>query len=255
MGAAPMLVLRSLAFHLALFALTIGVGVFCLPVFLYPRRHVIALGRWWSRTMVAMLVAIVGLRYEVRRPVAAPPRPAIYAFKHQSAWETLVMPLLLHDPAIVLKSNLLLIPIFGWFLFRHGMIPIDRRGRARALRGMLAAARRAAALGRPIVIFPEGTRTRPGERRPYHRGVVALYRGLGLPVVPVALNSGRFWAKRSFLRRPGTITVAFLPPIPPGLESDEFLRLLEDRIETEAAALATVGTAPAPSPAAIQQAR
>jgi 1-acyl-sn-glycerol-3-phosphate acyltransferase len=250
-----MLALRSLVFHLALVALTIGVGVFCLPVFLYPRRQVIALGRWWSRTMVVLLAGIVGLRYEVRRPTAAPPRPAIYAFKHQSAWETLVMPLLLHDPAVVLKSNLLLIPIFGWFLYRHGMIPIDRRGRARALRRMLAAARRAAAEGRPIVIFPEGTRTRPGERRPYHRGVVALYRGLDLPVVPVALNSGRFWAKRSFLRRPGTITVAFLPAIPPGLASDAFLRTLEDRIETEAAALATAGAVAGSPPAAVQQAR
>jgi 1-acyl-sn-glycerol-3-phosphate acyltransferase len=247
--------LRSLAFHAALVALTVGLGVFCLPVLLYPRRHVVALGRWWSRALVALLARIVGLRHAVRAPAGAPlPGPAIYAFKHQSAWETLVMPLLLSDPAIVLKRNLVLIPIFGWLLFRHGMIPIDRRGRARALRRMLLAARQAVAAGRPIVIFPEGTRTRPGERRPYHRGVVALYRALGLPVVPVALDSGRFWAKQSFLRRPGTITVAFLPPIPPGLESDEFLRTLEDRIETEAARLAAGEGAARPS-AAVEPAR
>jgi 1-acyl-sn-glycerol-3-phosphate acyltransferase len=232
-----MIAFRSILFHIAFFAFTAVVGLACLPVLALPRRAVRGFGRWWCRTVAMLLERIVGLTHEVRGRAHAPAGPVIYAFKHQSAWETLAMPTLLDDPAVVLKQELMLIPVFGWYVLRHDMIPVDRGGRARALRRMLAAARRAAEAGRPIVIFPEGTRTSPGERRPYHRGVVALYRALGLPVVPVALNSGLFWRRRSFIRRPGRITVAFLPPIPPGLDGDTFLSVLEERIETHSAAL------------------
>jgi len=238
--------LRSIAFHCTFVAVTAVVGIACLPVLAMPRTTVRRLGTWWCRTVETLLARIVGLTHEVRGEMHMPSGPAIYAFKHQSAWETLLMPTLLVDPAVVLKRALMHVPVFGWYLYRHDMIPIDRSGRARALRRMLVASRRAAAAGRPIVIFPEGTRTRPGERRPYHRGVAALYRALGLPVVPVALNSGLFWERRSFLRRPGRITVVFLPPILPGLESGEFLRVLEERIESHSAALI------APEPAAVE---
>jgi 1-acyl-sn-glycerol-3-phosphate acyltransferase len=229
--------LRSLLFHIAFYVFTGVVGAACLVVLLLPRRFVVRFGRWWCRSVLGLLRQIVGLTYAVEGRANVPAGPAIYAFKHQSAWETIAMPALLDDPAVVLKRVLMWIPVFGWYVQRHRMIPIDRRGRARALRRMLAAARRAAAAGRPIVIFPEGTRTPPGARRPYHRGVVALYRVLGLPVVPVALNSGLFWARRSFLRRPGRITIAFLPPIPPGLDDGAFLAVLQERIEGRSAAL------------------
>jgi 1-acyl-sn-glycerol-3-phosphate acyltransferase len=229
--------LRSLVFHCAFVLVTAVVGIVCLPVLAMPRWVVQRFGRWWCRTVEALLARIVGLTHQVEGRAHVSSGPAIYAFKHQSAWETILMPTLLDNPAVVLKSSLMLLPVFGWYLRRHDMIPIDRSGRARTLRRMLAAARNAAAAGRPIVIFPEGTRTPPGERRPYHRGVVALYRALGLPVVPVALNSGLFWGRRSFFCWPGRITVAFLPPIPPGLESGEFLRILEDRIESRSATL------------------
>ena len=123
------------------------------------------------------------------------------------------------------------IPLFGWCLVHAGMIRIDREGGARALRGLIEDGRAALARGAPIVIFPEGTRMPPGERRPYQPGVAALYRHLDCPVVPVALNSGVFWSRRSFVKRPGRIVVEFLPPIAPGLERKEFMAELERRLE------------------------
>ena len=128
-------------------------------------------------------------------------------------------------------------PFYGWYATRAGSIAIDRRGGAAALRGMVAAARRAATAGRPIVIFPEGTRTAPGQRLAYQPGVAALYQALDLPLVPAAVNSGLFWARRSFLKKPGRITLEFLDPIPPGLRRREVMAKLEECIETATAAL------------------
>jgi 1-acyl-sn-glycerol-3-phosphate acyltransferase len=119
------------------------------------------------------------------------------------------------------------------------MIPVDRQGRASALKRMLASARAAVAQGHPILIYPEGTRTPPGEQRPYHPGVAALYGDLGLPVVPVALNSGLFWGRRSFHKKPGTITIEFLPAIAPGLPRKAFMAELQQRLEGASARLVT----------------
>jgi 1-acyl-sn-glycerol-3-phosphate acyltransferase len=141
---------------------------------------------------------------------------------------------LFHDPAIVLKKELLRIPIWGWYLQRSGMIPIDRGGAAKALAGMMAAAHKAVAENRKIVIFPQGTRTAPGEQRPYKSGVAALYQELNLPVVPMALNSGLLWPKNSFMKKPGVITIEFLPPIAPGLARSEFMTRLKDALESAA---------------------
>ena len=116
----------------------------------------------------------------------------------------------------MLKRELLLLPFYGWYAARAGSIAIDRKAGAGALRRMLAQARPAAAAGRPIVIFPEGTRVAPGERRPYQPGVAALYQALALPLVPAAVNSGLYWGRRSFVKRPGRIVLEFLDPIPPG---------------------------------------
>lgn len=135
-------------------------------------------------------------------------------------------------PAYVLKRELMRIPLFGLYLRCAGMIPVDRTGGGGALKQMVAKARAAAAAGRHLLIYPAGTRTPPGERRAYHPGVAALYGQLDLPVVPVALNSGLFWGRRAFMKRPGVITVEFLPPIPPGLPRKQFMAELQARIET-----------------------
>jgi 1-acyl-sn-glycerol-3-phosphate acyltransferase len=191
----------------------------------------VAAGRLWQRGVQRLLAVLAGLTYEVRGRERIPATPAIFAFKHQSAWETLVLLLVLKDPAIALKRELTQIPLFGWYLLRAGMIRIDRAGGARALRALVDDARAALARGCSIVIFPEGTRAPVGERNPYHPGVAALYRQLDCPVVPVALNSGLFWRRRGFIKRPGRIVVEFLPPIAPGLDRKAFMAELEQRLE------------------------
>jgi 1-acyl-sn-glycerol-3-phosphate acyltransferase len=220
---------RALAFNILFFAWTGLVGVAALPVLLAPRRVSARFGAWWSRSVLGLLRVVVGLDCEVRGRV---PRGAcLVAMKHQSAWDTLAVPVVLADPAVVIKRELLLVPIYGWYAARAGSIGVDRKGGARALRRMVAAARRAAAEGRAIVIFPQGTRTAPGARLPYQPGVAALYRELALPVVPAAVNSGLYWGRRSFLKRPGRVVLEFLDPIPAGRPHRQMMADLERRIE------------------------
>ncbi len=229
--------LRALAFNIAFVAVTGLLGVAGLPLLLTPRRWVMGFGRFWAQCVLALLKAIVGLDGEVRGLEHLPPGPCLIAMKHQSAWDTLILPIALGDPAVVLKRELLLVPFYGWYAARAGSIAIDRRGGAAALRHMVAAARHAAAMGRKVVIFPEGTRTAPGARRLYQPGVAALYQALQLPLVPAAVNSGLFWGRRSFVKRRGHITLAFLDPIPPGLPRRQLMRELETRIEAATATL------------------
>jgi 1-acyl-sn-glycerol-3-phosphate acyltransferase len=229
--------LRALLFNIAFFTVTALLGVAGLPFLLMPRRWVMRFGRCWARCVLALLKAIVGLDGEIRGLDHLPVGPSIVAMKHQSAWDTLILPVVLGDPAVVLKRELLLVPFYGWYAARAGSIAIDRRGGAGALRHMVAAAGGAAAAGRKVVIFPEGTRTAPGQRLLYQPGVAALYQALRLPVVPAAVNSGLYWGRRSFAKRPGRIILAFLDPIPPGLPRREMMAVLETRIETATAAL------------------
>ena len=233
-----MLALRSLIFNIAFFAWTAAVAVGCLPALIMPREATYVVSRLWARGVLALLSAVVGLRFEVRGRERAPDGPAIYAVKHQSAWETIAFALLLPRFAGVYKRELLRIPIYGWYMWRAAMIPIDRSAGAGALRKMLRRARDVSAEGRPIVVMPEGTRVPPGSQHPYHPGVAALYRDLGLPVVPVALNSGFYWGRRSFVKRPGTIVFEYLEPIEPGLDRKAFMTLLKERIETASDKLA-----------------
>ena len=148
----------------------------------------------------------------------------------------------------MLKRELLWIPCYGWYARKAGMIPIDRGAGATALKAMLRRARAVMAQGRSILIFPEGTRTAVGTKRAYHPGVAALYTQLELPVVPVALNSGLFWPRRSFLKRPGRIVVEALAPLPPGLERRTFLTELQSRIETATERLVAEASLPKRSP-------
>ena len=233
-----MIVLRSAVFQACFHAWTAILGILALPVLLAPRRVGFVLGRLWVDGTFALLAHIVGLTCEVRGDAAKPAGPAVYAFKHQSAWDALVLMRLFAEPAVILKRELMYLPVLGWYFWRLGMIPVNRRAGATALRAMRAAARERIRDGRDIVVFPEGTRTLPGSRHAYHPGVAALYRELSVPVVPVALDSGRYWGRRAFIRRPGRIVVSFLPAIAPGLDRKTFMHRLQDSIETECAALA-----------------
>jgi len=224
------ILLRSLLFNLFFYLWTAFLGIAALPMVLAPRRWVMALGSWWSGSVLWLARTVAGIDYELRGAEHIPPGAVIVAMKHQSAWDTLATPVLFRDPAIVAKRELFWIPCYGWYARRAGMIPVDRGAGAAALKRMVQHARAVVEQGRPIVIFPEGTRTAVGASRAYHPGVAALYSQLALPVVPVAVNSGLFWGRRSFIKRPGTIVLELLPDIPPGLARAAFLRELELRI-------------------------
>jgi len=235
-----MIFIRSLLFNVAFYFWTSLMFLLSLPALLLPVGAVWGLGRVWVCGTVLLLRIFVGLTHEVRGLAHRLPGAALYAVKHQSAWDTLIFALLLDRPAIVLKQELLNLPLFGWYMRKCRMIPVDRKGRGAALKRMAADARDRASAGRPILIFPEGTRVAPGQRRPYQPGAAALYGALGLPVVPVALNSGLFWGRRSFHKLPGRIVVEFLPPIAPGLDRRIFMAELEAAIETAADRLAGI---------------
>jgi 1-acyl-sn-glycerol-3-phosphate acyltransferase len=228
---------RAFVFNCALVAWTIVLGIIGLPVLLAPRPAAMAFGRCWARGVLTLLKLIVGLDYRIEGLARIPPGGCIIAMKHQSAWDALILPVVLGDPAIVIKRELLLLPFYGWYAARAGSIVIDRRAGAGALRHMVAAARSVMAERRPIVIFPQGTRVAPGESTPYQPGVAALYQALGVPLVPAAVNSGLFWGRRAFMKRRGRILLEFLEPIPPGWPRRQLMVELEQRIETATMAL------------------
>lgn len=236
-----MILLRALLFNLLSWLIFLVLGPLYLPLLLIPgaagERVMMAAGTAWSRLMLRTAALIVGLDYEVRGRENIPATPALFAIKHQSAWDTLAVASLLPRPVVVLKRELFWIPFYGWYARRAGMIAIDRKAGASALRRMVRAARAALAKGRPLVIFPQGTRTLPlsqgGKPAPYQPGVAALYGELDVPVVPVALNSGLFWGRNSLLLWPGTARARFLPAIPPGLPVEEFRGRLIAAIEGE----------------------
>ena len=225
---------RTLAFTLLFYSWTGLLAIGVLPLLIAAPKAIAGYGRFWIASALAILRYTVGITHRVEGRDNLPDGPVIFAVKHQSAWDTLAINLLVRDPAIVLKKELLQIPIFGWCLARLGHIAVDRKGGAGALKQMVEQARTRLAEGRPLVIFPEGTRTEPGTQRRYHPGVAALYTALDVPVVPVALNSGLFWPRRSLRMRPGTITVRFCPPIAPGLSRRQFMGDLEASIEPAA---------------------
>ncbi|MGQ0662230.1 MAG: lysophospholipid acyltransferase family protein [Pseudomonadota bacterium] len=243
-----MTILRSALFNVLFFAWCAIVFVLGVAFALVSRAALAWWARLWVRVVVALLATIVGLSYEVRGHRGALRRPGILAVKHQSAWDTMIFHCLASDPAYVMKEELMAIPIFGWLTRRMGMIPIDRKAGGAALRRLLRAAAKALAAGRQVVLFPQGTRVAPGTQAPYLPGIAALYTKLGRSVVPVALNSGLFWGRRAFLKRPGRIVVEVLPEIPAGLGRREFMAELERRLETASARLAEAPGEPSPAP-------
>jgi 1-acyl-sn-glycerol-3-phosphate acyltransferase len=223
-----MIILRSAFFLLWFALLTTALSLLFLPVLILPSGATMWLGRSWSRATLWGLRIFAGLGMEVRG--TAPRGAVLVAAKHMSMWDTLALYMLLDRPGIVLKRELLSIPFYGWFLRKAAAIAIDRSGKASALRQMGRQAKAVLAEGRPVLIFPEGTRKKPGAAPDYKPGVAGLYGMLGAPCIPVALNSGLYW--KGFLKKPGAIVLEFLEPIPPGLARDTFMAMLESRIET-----------------------
>jgi 1-acyl-sn-glycerol-3-phosphate acyltransferase len=234
-------VARSLLFN-ALFYVNITVRMLvALPTILLPYSHLHNVLRHYAGSTLWFLRVVCGVNVEWRGREKLPEGACIVACKHQSLWETFALFMLLPDPTYVLKRELMWLPLFGWLATKAGMIPIDRGSHAKALAGMVTAARRETARGRQIVIFPEGTRRPPGAKPRYLPGVAYLYAELGLPCVPIALNSGLFWPRRSLRRYPGTVLVEVLDPIPPGLQRREFLVRLQSVLEEATARLVAEG--------------
>ena len=223
---------RSLVFNVLFYVTTTMFVVIGSPLLFAPRRWAMWALAINSRFELWLLKLIVGTTLEVRGQEKLPRSACLVACKHQSAWETFALIPLFRDPALLMKRELFWIPFHGWFSHKFEMIPVDRDKGPAALRRMLREAKARIADGREIIIFPEGTRRAPGAPPVYKTGVILLYDALGVPCVPVALNSGLFWPRRSLPRRPGTIVVEFLDPIPPGLPKAEFLKRLTEAIET-----------------------
>lgn len=227
-----MLVLRSLLFNIAFYLMTTVLMIVGLPLLLAGRHAVFALARAWSGATLWLLRVICGMHVEFRGTDRIPQGGYILAPKHQSAWETIALVRFPPDFSYILKRELTLIPLFGWYLKAAEQIAIDRAKRGAALAQAASKAHAALDAGRQIFIFPEGTRRPPGAPAKYKFGVAAIYAEATSPCVPVALNSGLFWGRRTFVKRPGTVLVEFLEPIPPGLDRQTFFQTLQERLET-----------------------
>jgi len=222
-----------------------------LPTLLGGRRAVFALASAWRAVSVWLLEHVCGLKVEYRGIENIPPGGVLIAAKHQSFLETFALLKYAPDFAIILKRQLTYIPLFGLYLIVSKQIAIDRTRGRQALQQIAAAARPALSGGRQIFIYPEGTRRPPGAPPRYKPGVAAIYGETGATCLPVAVNTGLFWRRRGFIRRPGVAVIEYLPPIAPGLDREEFATRLQTAIETACARLNAEALARDPSLAAI----
>ena len=232
-----MIRLRSLLFVAWFYLVTMTLAVAYAALLLVPRAGILAGLKVWARLVTLGLRVFTGVRVEVRGLEHAPRGAGLIAAKHQGVFDTIGPFLFLPDACYVLKKELMKVPFYGWEATHARMIPVDRDAHARALKDLVRTARERLSEPRQIIIFPEGSRKWPGAPPDYKPGVAALYRDLGLPCTPMATNSGVHWSARGWPLQPGTIVFQFLPPIPAGLKRAEFMRELEDRIETATNAL------------------
>jgi 1-acyl-sn-glycerol-3-phosphate acyltransferase len=211
-------VLRSLLFYAVFYGATVGFVIASLAaVAILPGPRFRAIPNAWSRCHRWCVKRILGIA--VKEEGTRPPGPALYAIKHESFFEAIDLGTMLDDPVPFAKEELFRIPGWGRVARAYGNIPVMRDAGARGLRAMMAEAREHIGSGRPLAIFPEGTRTPHGERPPLRSGFAGLYKLLGLPVVPVAVDSGPLYQR--WWKRPGTITLRFGEPIPPGLPREQ----------------------------------
>jgi 1-acyl-sn-glycerol-3-phosphate acyltransferase len=229
--------LRSFLFAGWMFASAVVLGVVCLPLMLGPARAAMLPIRWWAKAQFWALRVLVGARVEIRGRGRLPAGAFLIASKHQCMLDTLVAMTLTPWPSIVLKRELMWIPIFGWYAWRAGMIALDRTGGPGDVRQMLGAARGAVAHGRQVLIYPEGTRRAPGAEPAYKGGAGLLYKELGVACAPMATNSGVIWPAHGLLKHPGRAVFEILDPIPPGEPRRVFMERLQNEIERASSAL------------------
>ena len=244
--------LRSVAFDIVvvLWTLVLSPAIPVLRVFDASSAKVRAVSQLWSHGVVFLLKYVVGLDYREQGRANIPDGPCIIACNHQSLWETVALCVIFPEASIVAKKELLKIPVVGWFLHRYPMILVDRSAGRQALRQMIEEAKSAIGAGRKVLIFPQGTRQAIDEPITFQpAGIAALYTNLDIPVLPTAHNSGLFWGKKTLMIHSGTITLSYLPPIPPGLDRKAFQARVEKQMAEEADRLK--GGAPAIGRSAI----
>jgi 1-acyl-sn-glycerol-3-phosphate acyltransferase len=252
-GPSGLVIIRSLVYFAVFYIVTALYLVLGSWLLLGPRRWAMKGLELHGRTCVFLLRVICGTKLEVRGQAYLPKTGCLVVAKHQSAWDSFGLVPLFRDPAIVLKEELKWIPFYGWFCIKFEHILVKREKASAALKAMISDAKQRISVGREVVIFPEGTRTVPGAPPDYKSGYVALYEALGVVTVPLALNSGLFWPRRSIWRYPGTIVVEFLEPLPPGLPRAEFRSRVETAIEDASRRLiAEAALASEPPPAAAR---
>jgi len=227
-----MLIFRSFLFTFSFYSTTFVLIVLTCPFyFLLPRRRAWAVARLWIKCSLWLAKYIAGIDYQLEGQQHIPQGACIIAAKHQSAWETMALLLHFADPVLILKRELMFIPLFGWYMAKVGIIAINRGSPIQAMRAVIKGAKEKAAEGRQILIFPEGTRRIPGSDPDYKSGIAAIYGELDLPVIMVAHNAGLYWPRDNFRRYRGTILVKILPPLMPGLNRKEFFRQLIEQTE------------------------
>lgn len=233
--------IRSTLFNLVFYAITALCSIAFLPLLIFPRKLYLNAVRLWLRIIVLFERIILGISYEIRGREHLPQdSPLLIAAKHQSAYETLKLHLVFKDPAIVLKKELLAIPIWGWHLKKSGVIAIDRSSPERALKSIESGALTMKEQGRQIVIFPQGTRVYPNQtpaEKPYKAGIFRVQKATNLPIIPLALNSGLFWPRNAWFKSSGKIVFQFLKPIQPGKSKKNLMRELEQKLEEHSTAL------------------
>lgn len=222
---------RAVVF-LTLFYINTAIWTLAVLPFAFMGRDVfMTVIRAWVRCTLLLLRLTAGVKVDFRNTRRIPSGALLVASKHQSALETLALMLVFERPVFILKKSLTRIPLFGWYIKRMGHIGVDRAAGASALRAMMREAKQAIADGSQIVIFPEGTRRAPGAEPDYKPGVIQMYRKLGATCLPVALNTGLFWPRRSLAFHPGVAVIEVLPPLPAGLSRTQIIPALIDAIE------------------------
>ncbi len=223
--------LRSLLFVILLYGSMVIMGILWLPALLMPRSATLLGIRIWARIARWGMRTLIGASTEIRGLERLPDGPLILTPRHQAMIDTLLPFLFLKDPCFILKKELMYYPVFGLYAWKTGMIAIDREGSTKTLKHMTAKAQAAVAAGRSLVIFPEGTRLKPGQHEPLKPGIALLYKDLNIPCVPVALNTGYCWPARGVRRHSGEMVMEILDPIEPGMNRKAFMRALEERLE------------------------
>lgn len=227
-----LLFVRSVLFNILFYINLIVWLVVFLPTLILPERYVRFVTRWWAKSSLILLEMTTGTKSIFRGLENIHKGGLLVASKHQSVWETFAFFILFDRATYILKRELMWIPLFGWYLKKLKMIPVNREKGSQSLRDLNQKVKAALDSGRQIIVFPEGTRRSPDSPPVYKQGVAHMYRNSGLSVLPIAINAGLFWPRRQLRRRPGTIVAQCLPLIPRGLPKNEFMSELENVIET-----------------------